>query len=121
MSVKPTYVCDVCGATRKEANHWFLAWPMPNGCLMIAPWDVPQSTGYHDLPDMKHLCGQVCVHSLVGKWMEQSTKRAAAAPESPVLAPAEASDGENIIPAPTDAPQANPALPVSLARELDFL
>ena len=111
MSVKPTYVCDVCGATRKDANHWFLAWSMPNGCLMLAPWDVPQSPGYHDQPDMKHLCGQVCVHSIVGKWMEQSTKYLILDTEQPLPA----IEGAQAVDAPTgaqaggnDVPESNP-------------
>ena len=38
-----------------------------------------------------------------------------------LLAPADTQDGENIVPAPADAPQAIPALPVSLAREIERL
>jgi hypothetical protein len=74
MSVKPTYVCDVCGATRKEANHWFLVLPEVEGLIKIAGWDSNICDGYRDQSGVKHLCGQACVHSVMDAWMELSRK-----------------------------------------------
>jgi hypothetical protein len=74
VSVKPTYVCDVCGAIRKDADHWFLAWSIANGRMTLAPWDVPQSPGHRNQPHTKHLCGRECLHSIIGKWVEESKR-----------------------------------------------
>lgn len=75
MSVKPTYHCDICGAERKEANHWFLVEEIPNGCLMLIPWDIPQSEGFRDQTQFKHVCGETCAHSIVDAWMSKSGTR----------------------------------------------
>jgi hypothetical protein len=74
MAKKEVYVCDVCGTERKEANHWFTAWDSGvcdfNGmsagyAIVIAKW------GAHVGEDVKHLCGQACVHKFVDEYMSK--------------------------------------------------
>ncbi len=60
-----SYVCDVCGAIRGEANHW---WQMriENACCLYR-WDF---CGELDLPDAPlYLCGQSCVQRKVAEFM----------------------------------------------------
>lgn len=66
---KPTYFCDICGAERKQTNHWFIAEEKANGMMSLYPWALPKSEGYHDQPGLKHLCGHQCVHLLIDAWM----------------------------------------------------
>jgi len=63
--------------------------------------------------NMRHVCEGIA------RIAEEDCTTPDPAPESPVLAPAEAQDGENIVPAPTDAPAGSSALPVSLVREIE--
>ena len=54
-----TYKCDVCGALKKEANHWFIATTGMVGYarFIIVPWggSLPGSAD-----DFLHLCGMGC-------------------------------------------------------------
>lgn len=74
MSVKPQFVCDICGAQRQDTNHWFLAELLANGILQLTPWELPQSEGYREQPQIKHLCGQTCAHKLFDAWMSGVSK-----------------------------------------------
>jgi len=74
MSVKPQFVCDICGAQRQDTNHWFLAEQLPNGILSFTPWDLPRSPGYREQAHIQHLCGQACAHKLLDAWMSEASK-----------------------------------------------
>jgi hypothetical protein len=63
MSEVINYYCDVCGAQRKEANHWFSALidlPFANQDLCSG------LTFVQFVPQLKiHLCGQACARRLL--------------------------------------------------------
>ena len=68
MSEKIVYLCDVCGAERKEANHWFVGYVRPSDIIFapFAAWDKG------DEGDIRHLCGQACAHKLLDEFMSRS-------------------------------------------------
>ncbi len=70
---KDAYICDVCGITKQEANHWFKGYVMCDGPLvvgketkavgfLVVPWTTEVLShlfGSHALPEADaHLCGQ---------------------------------------------------------------
>lgn len=62
--------CNVCGAIKQEANHWFYAETQPdspdevNAFITIHPWDYPAEE-----PGKIHLCGRACVIAKVSEFM----------------------------------------------------
>jgi hypothetical protein len=62
--IRQTVTCDICGAHKFEANHWFMAFEH-KGTLKISPWGVLNSVH----PRMKHLCGQKCLHMFVDDFL----------------------------------------------------
>ena len=62
MSIETKYVCDVCGAVRGEANHWFEA-------LVAVPVESLAITKFKGRKGLAHLCGQKCVHTLLDRWL----------------------------------------------------
>jgi hypothetical protein len=59
--------CDICGAEKKQTNHWFVAYEQA-GELRISGWNSRhcKRTG------ARHLCGQTCLHKLVDEFMAQA-------------------------------------------------
>lgn len=55
--------CDVCGAEKKEVNHWFKVRQTEVGLIFSAP---SSKTG-------KDVCGQACAHKLLDRWMSTGT------------------------------------------------
>jgi hypothetical protein len=68
MTVGRKYNCDICGVERREANHWFVACREGDG-LMFFQWDVAERERQLDRADAFHLCGQVCAHKMLDKFM----------------------------------------------------
>jgi hypothetical protein len=62
--IRQTIACDICGAERRETNHWFVA-VVQNKELCISNWDNQRRT----TKGSKHLCGQTCLHRLVDDFM----------------------------------------------------
>ena len=62
--IRQTVTCDVCGVHKFEANHWFNAFEH-KGTLKISFWGKSNSIR----PNMKHLCGQKCVHRLIDDFL----------------------------------------------------
>ena len=52
-----TYKCDVCGALKKEANHWFMAGTgmIGDARFIVVPWGGSLPGGA-----TLHLCGIGC-------------------------------------------------------------
>lgn len=65
-----TYACDICGAQRKDANHWFKAYRL-NGVvgIVIVSWEVTVVSGKLELSvhSEAHLCGADCVTQWLSK------------------------------------------------------
>lgn len=59
--------CDICGAEKKQTNHWFVAYEHA-GELRIGGW----KSRYCKRPGSRHLCGQTCLHKLVDEFMAQA-------------------------------------------------
>lgn len=65
MSRPVTPICDVCGAAKREANHWWTA------CLSagrLCLWEFEPLQSAPTIP-MWDLCSEQCVNRLVGQWM----------------------------------------------------
>ncbi len=62
--IRQTISCDICGAEKKETNHWFVALEQ-SGELRLGTW----ATFGKGRSGSKHLCGQTCLHKLVDDFM----------------------------------------------------
>lgn len=62
--IRQAISCDICGAEKKQTNHWFVAYAHA-GELRVAGWSANgrMRTG------AKHLCGQTCLHKLVDEYI----------------------------------------------------
>ncbi len=62
--IRQAISCDICGAEKKQTNHWFVVWEQV-GELRVSGWNSRNRlrTG------SKHLCGQACLHKLVDEFM----------------------------------------------------
>jgi hypothetical protein len=67
LAEKRTYTCDVCGAERKETNHWFYA--IRVGCsLVVQPMNHALSP-FSPTDVINHLCGETCALKKVGEFI----------------------------------------------------
>jgi hypothetical protein len=62
--IRQAISCDICGAEKKQTNHWFVAHENA-GELRVSGWN----TRNRMRPGSKHLCGQTCLHKLVDDFM----------------------------------------------------
>jgi hypothetical protein len=62
--IRQAISCDICGAEKKQTNHWFVAYTHA-GELRVSGWKAAgrMRTG------AKHLCGQTCLHKLVDEFI----------------------------------------------------
>ncbi len=71
-----SFTCDICGKTKGEANHWWLAElatdtrttddnPAPRFTLMR--WHIAESRN----PEIYHLCGQGCAMQATERFMTE--------------------------------------------------
>ena len=70
--IRQAISCDICGAEKKQTNHWFVAYEQA-GELRVGGWNSRNRlrTG------SKHLCGQACLHKLADEFMERTIARKA--------------------------------------------
>jgi hypothetical protein len=73
--IRQAISCDICGAEKKQTNHWFVACEVA-GELRVSGWNsrMRQRVG------TKHLCGQTCLHKLVDEFMARTIGGRVAAP-----------------------------------------
>jgi hypothetical protein len=65
--IRQAISCDICGAQRRETNHWFIAYEKC-GELRIC-----DGTSRHLLcPGTKHLCGESCLHRLLSEFLAET-------------------------------------------------
>lgn len=62
--IRQAVSCDICGAEKKQTNHWFVAYEQA-GELRVSGW----STRNRLRAGSKHLCGQACLHKLADDFM----------------------------------------------------
>lgn len=72
MSQKTIFRCDVCGAEKKEANHWFIGFEVERSLsepenLRIEPWEWARA----ELTYAIHLCGSQCVQKRVQEFLSK--------------------------------------------------
>jgi hypothetical protein len=64
-----TQSCDVCGAVRKETNHWFRVEigndEYING-IFIYSWDTTNVLTGH-----QHTCSDKCTQTLIQRWLDK--------------------------------------------------
>jgi hypothetical protein len=89
--------CDICGAEKKQANHWFVAYEHA-GELRVSGW----KSRHCKRAGSRHLCGQACLHKLVDEFMAQSIA------EDRGIAAAELTSLAQASPQPQIAPVAEP-------------
>ena len=65
MSIEMKYTCNICGAERGEANHWFEG-PRPDETFYLRPFT---GAGKDALDNPTHLCGSKCAHALLDRWL----------------------------------------------------
>lgn len=62
--IRQAISCDICGAEKKQTNHWFVAHEN-GGEIRVSGWNSRNRMR----PGSKHLCGQTCLHKLVDDFM----------------------------------------------------
>ena len=62
--IRQAISCDICGAEKKQTNHWFVA-NEHGGEIRVSGWNSRNRMR----PGSKHLCGQTCLHKLVDDFM----------------------------------------------------
>lgn len=80
--IRQAISCDICGAEKKQTNHWFVAYNQA-GELRVSGWNSRNRLR----AGSKHLCGQTCMHKLVDEFFATtvaSRNRAATAGEPEV-------------------------------------
>lgn len=72
MAVLQTYICDICGTAKREANHWFRAASIP-GRFTVILWndDTFESLKNLSASAELHLCGLQCATKAMHKAMEE--------------------------------------------------
>jgi hypothetical protein len=81
MAWEVSFTCDVCGATKGEANHWWMLSLAECACddvdqmpqrFSVMPWSVDQSRN----GEMRHLCGKGCAMQALERFMTPNTSAA---------------------------------------------
>lgn len=76
--IRQAISCDICGAEKKQTNHWFVAYEQA-GELRVSGWNSRNRLK----ADSKHLCGQACLHKLADDFMARVIgEKAAARPQA---------------------------------------
>ncbi len=65
--IRQAISCDICGAEKKQTNHWFVAYEV-GGELRISGWNARNRSR----AGSKHLCGQTCLHKLADDFMARA-------------------------------------------------
>jgi|HubBroStandDraft_6_1064221.scaffolds.fasta_scaffold28346_2 hypothetical protein len=73
--IRQAISCDICGAEKKQTNHWFVAYTHA-GELRGSGWGTQGKIR----AGSKHLCGQTCLHKLVDEFIAGGATSKAHAP-----------------------------------------
>jgi hypothetical protein len=83
--IRQAISCDICGAEKKQTNHWFVASDQ-GGELRVSGWNSRNRLR----AGSKHLCGQTCMHKLVDEFMARTIAARLAPPADADTVSAEA-------------------------------
>lgn len=75
MAKGPPHTCNVCGALKRDVNHWWVLLRRHNR-LELYPWNEKLAQLGHIDERVLTLCGQVCVQRAGDAWMTEHTKEA---------------------------------------------
>lgn len=74
-----TFVCDVCGAQKRDVNHWWVVWT-ESGEFRCAEFDSDTWKGLKDglarhqsLTSLAIACGEEDVQTLFSRWLQTRT------------------------------------------------
>ncbi len=106
--IRQAISCDICGAEKKQTNHWFVAYTHA-GELRVSGWSAQRRLR----AETKHLCGQTCLYKLLDEFIARTTtaRAQATALDAEVDEPVVATDTSL-------APKAASARPASAAKPL---
>ncbi len=71
-----SFTCDICGKTKGEANHWWMASLGPLPCFegdertlrfTLMRWNMTECRN----PEIYHLCGQGCAMQAAERYMTE--------------------------------------------------
>src|SRR5579859_667108 len=65
--IRQAISCDICGAEKRQTNHWFVAYAH-GGELRVTGWTANKRMR----AGSKHLCGQTCLHKLVDEFIART-------------------------------------------------
>lgn len=65
--IRQAISCDVCGAEKKQTNHWFVAYDQSDELRVCA-----FNSRTRLKSGSKHLCGQACLHKLVDEFISNA-------------------------------------------------
>jgi len=65
--IRQAISCDLCGAEKRQTNHWFVAYEQGEE-FRVSAWSASSRLR----PGTKHLCGQTCLHKLVDDFMARA-------------------------------------------------
>ncbi|HET6207961.1 MAG TPA: hypothetical protein VFD98_14190, partial [Terracidiphilus sp.] len=72
--IRQAISCDICGAEKKQTNHWFVAYTHA-GEFRVSGWSAQRRLR----AGTKHLCGQTCLNKLLDEFIARTaTARAQA-------------------------------------------
>ena len=115
--IRQAVSCDICGAEKKQTNHWFVAYEQSEE-LRLCGWN----SRFRKRPGSMHLCGQKCLHKLVDDFMARQVAARALPAEAETAAAATRPTDTSLTararyPEPGPAAEfAVPALPALQAR-----
>ena len=62
--------CDVCGAVKRDTNHWFLCGGDGSIFKVLAAADAKARTTRM----LQDICGEACAHKALSQWMDKEGK-----------------------------------------------
>ena len=65
--IRQAISCDICGAEKRQTNHWFVAYTH-GGELRINAWNAQKKLR----AGSKHLCGQTCLNKLLDEFVART-------------------------------------------------
>ncbi len=119
--IRQAISCDICGAEKKQTNHWFVAYAHA-GEMRVSGWKA--NGRMH--AGAKHLCGQTCLHKLLDEFIAGtvSNRAPAAADAAEAVQPAAVMDASltsRAAPAATPSPAARTATASAPLRSLQVV